>query len=134
MAYWLVKSEPSVYGWEHLLKDKSTSWTGVRNYAARINLRAMKKGDKVLYYHSNEGMEIVGIATISKEAYQDSTTEDPKWVAVDIKPFKTLKKPVPLSVVKADKRLGEMALVRLGRLSVQPVTAKEWEIIMELAK
>ncbi|MEO6917354.1 MAG: EVE domain-containing protein [Chitinophagaceae bacterium] len=133
MAYWLVKSEPSVYGWEQLLKDKSTSWTGVRNYSARIHLRAMKKGDKAFYYHSNEGMEIVGIATVAREAYQDGTTDDPRWVAVDLKPSKTLKKPVPLSVVKADKRLENMALVRLGRLSVQPVTAEEWEIIMTYA-
>jgi len=92
----------------------------------------MKKGDEVLYYHSNEGMEIVGIAKIDKEAYQDPTTKD-EWVAVDLKPFKKLKTPVALSQVKTDKRLSEMALVRLGRLSVQPVTEKEWKIIMELA-
>jgi predicted RNA-binding protein with PUA-like domain len=132
MNYWLVKSEPSVYSWEQLVKDKKTTWDGVRNYAARIHLRAMKKGDEVLYYHSNEGMEIVGIAKIDKEAYQDPTTND-EWVAVDLKPFKKLKTPVALSQVKTDKRLSEMALVRLGRLSVQPVTEKEWKIIMELA-
>jgi len=132
MNYWLVKSEPSVYSWEQLVKDKKTTWDGVRNYAARIHLRAMKKGDEVLYYHSNEGMEIVGIAKIDKEAYQDPTTND-EWVAVDLKPFKKLKTPVALSQIKTDKRLSEMALVRLGRLSVQPVTEKEWKIIMELA-
>ena len=133
MAYWLVKSEPSVYGWDEFVKDKQTFWSGVRNYAARINLKAMKKGDEVLFYHSNEGMEIVGIAKVSKEFYQDPTTDDQRWVAVDLKPIKKLKKPVGLTQIKADKRLQEMALVRLGRLSVQPVTEKEWKIIMELA-
>jgi len=133
MSYWLVKSEPSVYGWEQFVKDKQTFWSGVRNYAARIHLKSMKKGDEVLFYHSNEGMEIVGIAKITKEFYQDPTTEDTNWVAVDLKPVKKLKNPVTLSQIKADKRLQEMALVRLGRLSVQPVTEKEWKIIMELA-
>ena len=133
MSYWLVKSEPSVYGWDEFVKDKQTFWSGVRNYAARINLKAMKKDDEVLFYHSNEGMEIVGIAKITKEFYQDPTTEDTNWVAVDLKPVKKLKNPVTLSQIKADKRLQEMALVRLGRLSVQPVTEKEWKIIMELA-
>jgi predicted RNA-binding protein with PUA-like domain len=132
MNYWLVKSEPSVYSWDQLVKDKKTTWDGVRNYAARIQLRAMKKGDEVLYYHSNEGMEIVAIAKVDKEAYQDPTTTD-EWVAVDLKPYKKLKNPVSLAQVKTDKRLSEMALVRLGRLSVQPVTEKEWKIIMELA-
>ncbi len=131
--YWLVKSEPSVYGWEQLVKDKKTSWDGVRNYAARNHLKAMKKGDEVLFYHSNEGMEIVGIAKVDKEFYQDPTTDDANWVVVDLKPHKKLKKPVTPTQIKADKRLQEMALVRLGRLSVQPVTEKEWKIIMELA-
>ena len=133
MAYWLVKSEPSVYGWDEFVKDKQTFWSGVRNYAARINLKAMKKGDEVLFYHSNEGMEIVGIAKITKEFYQDPTTEETNWVAVDLKPVKKLKNTVTLSQIKADKRLQEMALVRLGRLSVQTVTEKEWKIIMELS-
>ncbi|MDB5223354.1 MAG: hypothetical protein JWN83_2021 [Chitinophagaceae bacterium] len=133
MSYWLVKSEPNVYGWDELVKEKQTVWSGVRNYAARIHLKAMKKGDEVLFYHSNEGMEIVGIAKVSKEFYQDPTTEDTNWVAVDIKPVKKLKHPATLSQIKTDKRLQEMALVRLGRLSVQPVTEKEWKIIMELA-
>ncbi len=131
--YWLVKSEPSVYGWEQLVKDKKTSWDGVRNYAARNHLKAMKKGDEVLFYHSNEGMEIVGIAKVDKEFYQDPTTDDANWVVVDLKPHKKLKKPVTLTQIKADKRLADMALVRIGRLSVQPVTEKEWKIIMELA-
>lgn len=134
MAHWLVKSEPDVYSWDQLVKDKKTAWTGVRNYAARINLRAMKKGDKVLYYHSNAGMDIVGIATVVKEAYQDPTVDDDRWVAVDIKAGKKLANPVSLATIKKDKRLQEMALVRLGRLSVQPVTDEEWDIIMELSK
>lgn len=133
MAYWLMKSEPFKYAWEQLLKDKKTFWDGVRNYAARNNLRAMKKGDQAFFYHSNEGVEIVGIAEIVKEAYQDPTTEETAWVAVDIKPSQTLKKPVSLATIKADKRLANMALVKLGRLSVQPVTEKEWKIILELA-
>ena len=133
MAYWLVKSEPFKYSWDQLEKDKQTFWDGVRNYAARIHLRAMKKGEQVLFYHSNEGLAIVGIAKVAKEHYQDPTTEDDAWVAVDLKPFKKLKKPVSLEQVKADKRLSNMALVRLGRLSVQPVTDEEWQIIMELA-
>ncbi len=133
MAYWLVKSEPSAYSWEQFEKDKETQWTGVRNYAARLNLRAMKKGDEVLYYHSNEGLEIVGIAKVAKEAYQDPTTDDERWVAVDLKPYKRLKHPVSLTQIKEDRRLANMALVRLGRLSVQPVTDEEWKVVMELA-
>ena len=133
MAYWLVKSEPSVYSWDQLVKDKQTFWSGVRNYAARINLRAMKKGDEVLYYHSNEGVEIVGIAKVLKEAYQDPTTEDDRWVAVDLKPVRKLKTAVPLEVIKKDKRLANMDLVRLGRLSVQTVKENEWKIIMQMA-
>ena len=133
MAHWLVKSEPSVYSFDQLIKDKSTCWSGVRNYAARLHLRAMKKGDEVLYYHSNEGMEIVAIATISKEAYQDPTTDDERWVSVGLKAVKRLKNPVSLDAIKQDKRLKDMALVRISRLSVQPVTDKEWAAVMELA-
>ena len=133
MAYWLVKSEPSVYSWDKFVTDKQTFWSGVRNYAARINLRAMKKGDEVLYYHSNEGVEIVGIAKVIKEAYQDPTTEDDRWVAVDLKPVRKLKKAVPLDIIKKDKRLANMDLVRLGRLSVQTVKDDEWKMIMEMA-
>ncbi|MEJ7768499.1 MAG: EVE domain-containing protein [Chitinophagaceae bacterium] len=134
MTYWLVKSEPSSYSWDQLKKDKQTTWEGVRNYAARNHLKAMKKGDEVLFYHSNEGVEVVGIAKVSKEFYQDPTTDDTNWVVVDLKPLRKLKKPVALATIKADKRLAEMALVRLGRLSVQPVTAEEWKVIMELAQ
>jgi predicted RNA-binding protein with PUA-like domain len=133
MNYWLIKSEPFKYSWEQFVKDGQTFWDGVRNYAARNNLRAMKKGDLTLWYHSNEGTEIVGIAKVVKEAYQDPTTDDPAWVVVDFKPYKKLKKPVTLAQVKADKRLAGMDLVRLGRLSVQTVKEEEWKIIMEMA-
>ena len=133
MSYWLVKSEPSTYSWEQLEKDKQTTWDGVRNYAARNHLRSMKKGDEVLFYHSGEGLEIVGIANVAKEPYQDPTTTETIWVAVDLKPYKKLKNPVSLDTIKKDKRLKEMSLVRIGRLSVQPVSEKEWGVIMELA-
>jgi predicted RNA-binding protein with PUA-like domain len=134
MAYWLVKSEPDAYSWQQLVKDKETSWDGVRNYAARIHLRAMKKGDEVFYYHSNEGTDIVGIAKVSKEFYQDPTTDDDRWVSVMIKPVKALKKPVTLAEIKANKKLQNMALVRLGRLSVQPVTDEEWNIVLQMSE
>ena len=133
MAYWLVKSEPDAYSWQQLEQDKQTAWTGVRNYAARGHLRNMKKGDEVFFYHSNEGTDIVGIAKVIKEAYQDPTTDDDRWVCVDIKPQKKLRTSVPLATIKKDKRLAGMALVRIGRLSVQPVTEKEWNIILEMA-
>src|SRR6476620_6567299 len=132
MSYWLVKSEPSVYSFDQLQKEGETIWSGVRNYAARLHLRGMKKGDEVLYYHSMEDLNIVGIAKVSKEAYQDPTTKD-DWSAVDLKPYKKLKKQVSLDQIKKDKRLKEMALVRISRLSVQPVTEKEFKIVMELA-
>ena len=133
MAYWLVKSEPFKYSWEMFVKDGQTFWDGVRNYAARNNLNAMQRGDEVLFYHSNEGLEIVGIAKVVKEAYPDPTTDEEAWVVVDLKPLKKLKKPVSLKQIKADPRLKDMALLRLSRLSVQPVTPEEWKIIMELA-
>src|ERR1043165_7413308 len=133
MSYWLVKSEPSSYSWEQLEKDKEKVWSGVRNYAARLHLRNMKKGDEVFFYHSNEGTNIVGIAKVVKEHYQDPTTDDDRWVAVDLKAYKKLKNPVSLETVKKDKRLANMALVRIGRLSTQPVTDKEWAAVMELA-
>lgn len=133
MNYWLIKSEPFKYSWEQFEKEGQTFWDGVRNYAARNNLRAMKKGDLVFWYHSNEGLEIVGIAKVVKEAYQDPTTEDPAWLVVDFKPYKKLKTPVGLAQIKTDKRLADMDLVRLGRLSVQTVKPKEWEIVMEMA-
>jgi len=133
MAHWLVKSEPGTYSFDQLVKDGSTVWDGVRNYAARNHLRAMKKNDEVLYYHSMEGLEIVGIAKVSKEAFANPGSKD-DWSAVELKPVKKLKKPVPLSEVKKHPELKNMALVRLGRLSVQPVTDEEWKIVMDLAK
>jgi predicted RNA-binding protein with PUA-like domain len=133
MSYWLVKSEPFKYSWDQFVADKKTFWDGVRNYGARNNLKAMKKGDEVLFYHSNEGVEIVGIAKVVKEFYQDPTTDEEAWVVVDLKPVKKLKKPVPLALVKVEKRLANMDLVRLGRLSVQTVKPEEWDVVMELA-
>jgi predicted RNA-binding protein with PUA-like domain len=133
MAYWLVKSEPFKYGWERFEKDGKTFWDGVRNYAARNNLKAMKKDDEVLFYHSNEGLEIVGIAKVVKEYYQDPTTKEEAWVVVDLKPVKKLKKPVSLNQIKEEKRLAGMDLLRLGRLSVQSVKDNEWKVIMEIA-
>lgn len=132
MSYWLVKSEPSTYSWEQFEKEKQTCWSGVRNYAARLHLRNMKKGDEVFFYHSNEGTEIVGIAKVLKEAYQDPTTTDDRWIAVDLTPHKKLKSPVTLDIIKKDKRLASMALVRIGRLSCQPVSDDEWKVVMEL--
>ena len=132
MSHWLIKSEPSKYSWDKFVEDKQTFWDGVRNYTARNNLRAMKKGDEVFFYHSNEGLEIVGIAKVAKEAYQDPTTDDTNWVVVDFKPVKKMKKPVSLATIKSDKRLPNIALVKLGRLSVCPITDEEWNIIMEL--
>src|SRR3954464_5101892 len=134
MNYWLVKSEPFKYSWDQLVKDKKTIWDGVRNYAARNNLRTMAKGDHVFFYHSNEGLAIVGIAEVAKEAYQDPTTDDTNWAVVELKPVKKLKKPVTLAQVKSDKRLADMALVKLSRLSVQPVTTDEWMTVLELAE
>lgn len=133
MAYWLIKSEPFKYSWDQFVKDKKTFWDGVRNYAARNNLRAMKKGDELFFYHSNEGLEIVGIAKVVKESYQDPTTDEDAWVVVDVAPVRKLKKPVTLAQIKADKRLANMDLLRLGRLSVGKVTEAEWKVVLELA-
>jgi predicted RNA-binding protein with PUA-like domain len=133
MSKWLVKSEPSVYSYDQLVKDGSTVWDGVRNYAARNNLRAMKKNDQVFYYHSNEGTDIVAIAKVSREAFQDPTIDDETWVAVELKPLKKLKNPVPLAEIKKDAKLKDMALVKNSRLSVQPVTDEEWERVLELS-
>lgn len=133
MSYWLVKSEPFKYSWDQFVKDKQTFWDGVRNYGARNNLKAMKKGDEVFFYHSNEGVEIVGIAKVVKEHYQDPTTEESAWVVVDLKPIKKLKNSVTLAQIKAEKKLADMDLVRLGRLSVQSVKAEEWELVLKLA-
>jgi len=133
MAYWLIKSEPFKYSWDQFVSDGSTFWDGVRNYAARNNLRAMKKGDLAFFYHSNEGLAIVGIAKVVKEAYQDPTTEETAWLAVDFKTYKKLKTPVTLAEIKANPTLVNMALIRLGRLSVQPVLDSEWRLVMDMA-
>jgi len=134
MNYWLVKSEPFKYSWEQFCKDKKTFWDGVRNYQARNNLCAMAKSDEVLFYHSNEGLAIVGIATVAKTAYQDPTTDDTNWVAVDLKPLKALKNTVSLATMKQTPGLENLALIKQGRLSVCPVTPMEYKIILDLAK
>ncbi len=134
MNYWLIKSEPFKYSWDQFEKDKETFWDGVRNYQARNNLRAMKKGDLAFWYHSNEGMEIVGVAKVVKESYQDPTTDDPAWLVVNFKPVKKLKNPISLAIIKADKRLSNMALIKNSRLSVQPVTLEEFDMIMDLSE
>lgn len=134
MKHWLVKSEPFKYSWEQFEKDGKTFWDGVRNYQARNNLRAMKKGDLVFWYHSNEGKEIVGIAKVIKEHYQDPTTDDKNWVVVDLAPFKKLKKPVTLEQIKADEKLQNIGLVRQGRLSVMEIQKEEFDYILLLAK
>lgn len=132
MQYWLVKSEPFKYSWEKFNTDKKTFWDGVRNYQARNNLMAMKKGDLVLFYHSNEGMEVVGIAKVVKEHYPDPTTDDTRWVVVDLAPHKALKKPVTLQQIKADPLLDQIGLVRQSRLSVMPVKPEEFDRIVAL--
>jgi predicted RNA-binding protein with PUA-like domain len=134
MNYWLVKSEPFKYSWEQFEKDKQTVWDGVRNYAARNNLRGMKKGDLVFWYHSNEGLAIVGIAKVSKESYPDPTATEGDWSVVELKPFKKLKKPVTLEQIKTDKRFATMDLVRLSRLSVGIVKPEEFDWILALAE
>ncbi len=134
MQYWLVKSEPFKYSWQQFVTDKVTFWDGVRNYQARNNLRAMQKGDEVLFYHSNEGLEIVGTAKVVKEHYQDPTTEDTNWVVVDLKAVKPMKKPVTLAAMKTEPRLEGLALIKQGRLSVCPVTPGEWAVIMEMGE
>jgi predicted RNA-binding protein with PUA-like domain len=132
MNYWLVKSEPFKYSWDQFVADKITFWDGVRNYAARNNLRAMSKGDSVLFYHSNEGLAVVGIAEVAKEAYQDPTTDDANWVVVDLKPIKPLPVPVTLAAIKAEPSLENMQLVKLSRLSVAAVTEVEYNIVLQM--
>ena len=131
MNHWLMKTEPSTYSWEDLMRDKKTGWDGVRNYQARNNLKAMKKGDLVFIYHSMDDKAIVGIAKITKENYPDP--KDNEWVAVEIAPVKKLKKPVTLAQIKADKRFTNMALVKSSRLSVQPVRAEEFDLVIALS-
>lgn len=133
MAYWLVKSEPSVYSFDEFTREKATSWTGIRNYAARIHLMAMEKGDKVLFYHSNKGMEIVGTAKVVRTFYDDPTSTDRNWVTVDLAAGKKLRKAVSLETIKSDPLLKKMELVRISRLSVCPVREEEWDRIMDLS-
>jgi predicted RNA-binding protein with PUA-like domain len=130
--FWLVKSEPEAYSWANLLKDGSTSWTGVRNFQARNNLRAMKKGDAVFFYHSVSDKQVVGVATVAKEAYPDSTAEEGDWSTVDLKPLKALKQPISLDQMKADPILKEMKLIRQSRLSVTPVTENQAQRLLEI--
>ncbi len=134
MNYWLVKSEPFKYSWEKFEKDKLTTWDGVRNYQARNNLREMQLGDQVLFYHSNEGKEIVGIAEVVRESYQDPTTEDTNWLVVDLKPVKKLKKTVTLEQIKSNDLLSNIGLIRQGRLSVMKVEKMEFDTIIKLSK
>lgn len=133
MKHWLVKSEPFKYSWSQFLKDKKTVWDGVRNYQARNNLKEMKKGDLVLWYHSNEGMEIVGVAKVVKEYYQDPTTTETAWVVVELAPFETLKKTVTLAQIKADKKLQNVGLIKQPRLSVMAVQKDDFDYILQLA-
>lgn len=128
----MVKSEPFKYSWEQFNKDGETFWDGVRNYQARNNLKAMQKGDLVLFYHSNEGKEVVGIAKVVKEFYQDPTTDDARWVVVDLAPVETFKTPVTLEKIKEDELLQDVALVRQGRLSVMPLKVEEFDRIVAL--
>ncbi|NEW88431.1 MULTISPECIES: EVE domain-containing protein [Rhodopseudomonas] len=134
MAYWLVKSEPSVWSWDQQVAKGAAgeAWTGVRNHSAKLHMVAMRRGDRAFYYHSNEGKEIVGIAEIIREAYPDPTDASGKFVCVDIKAEKPLKTPVTLAAVKAEPRLAEMALLKYSRLSVQPVTAEEWKLVCKM--
>jgi predicted RNA-binding protein with PUA-like domain len=132
--FWLVKQEPSAYSWANFLADGKTAWTGVRNYTARNNLRAMREGDAVFFYHSVVGKEIVGVAKIVREAYPDPTAKEGDWSAVDLAPEKPLPNPVTLEEIKRNSKLKEMALLRLSRLSVQPVTAAQFEEILRMAR
>jgi predicted RNA-binding protein with PUA-like domain len=133
MAHWLIKSEPSAYSWQQFVKDKKTSWTGVRNAQAAINLRGMKPGDRCFFYHSNEGKEIVGIAEVAKAAYPDPTDKDGKAVTVDVKAVEPVKTPVTLAAIKADPRLKDFGLVRQSRLSVVPVSDEQWKLILKMS-
>ena len=133
MSYWLAKSDPDTYGWPELVRDGKTSWDGVRNFTARNNIRAMKPGDLVLFYHSGKEKSVVGAMKVLSEAHPDTTSEE-DWSAVDVAPAWALKSPVPLSKIKAEPALRNMQLVRLGRLSVMPVEKKEFDIIVSMGE
>lgn len=134
MKYWLIKSEPFKYPWSQLLKDKTTYWDGVRNYQARNNMKLMELGDPLLYYHSNKGKEVVGVAVVVKEHYQDPTIDDDRWVAVDVKPVKSLEHPVTLKEIKANPNLEGIGLVRQMRLSVVELTEAEFNEILRMSE
>lgn len=133
MNYWLVKSDPDTYGWEHFEKDGKTDWDGVRNYQARNNIAEMKKGDKVLFYHSVTTRDVVGIAKVSRTSFQDSTTNDDRWLAVELEADKKLKNPVNLKDIKKHKDLQDIALIKQSRLSVMPLTKNEYETIIAMS-
>jgi len=132
MKYWLVKQEPSKYSWQQFVKEGGTFWDGVRNYQARNNLSAMKTGDRVFFYHSVVGKEILGIASVTREAYPDPTAKGEDWVVVDLKPLQALCKPVSLEMIKAHPDLAHIALIKQSRLSVMPVSAGEFKTILKL--
>ena len=134
MAHWLIKSEPSAYSWDQLVKDKRTSWTGVRNFQAAANLKAMKVGDRCFFYHSGEGKEIVGIAEVTKAAYPDPTDKTGKAVTVDLKAVEPVKQPVTLAAIKADPKFKDFKLVRQSRLSVVPVDDAHWKLILKMGE
>lgn len=134
LGYWLIKSEPFKYSWDQFVADGSTYWDGVRNYEARNNLRSMKKGDLALYYHSNKGKEVVGIARITAESYQDPTTEDDRWLVVDLEPVVPLQKAVTLADIKSDPALQEIALIKKSRLSVVPIEKRDFQQILKRGK
>jgi predicted RNA-binding protein with PUA-like domain len=136
MAHWLFKSEPDVWGWDHQAARGAAGeeWHGVRNYQARNNMRAMRLGDLGFFYHSRQGLEIVGIVEVSALSHPDSTSDDPRWDCVDIRALRPLAVPVTLETIKLDPRLAEMVLVKNSRLSVQPVTPEEWRVVCELGK
>ena len=134
MNYWLVKQEPTAYSWDDFVKDGKTAWTGVRNFQARNNLRSMKAGDRVLFYHSVTDKAIIGEAEVVRESFTDPTATEGNWIAVELKPIKTLRRRVSLDEIRADKKLSQLALVRSPRLSVMPVTAEEYRAILALSK
>jgi predicted RNA-binding protein with PUA-like domain len=132
--YWLVKSEPETYSWDTFVRDAKTDWTGVRNYSARIHLNAMRPGDRVLYYHSGDEKAVVGTAEVTKAAFPDTTADEPGWVAVELKAGAALAQPVTLAAIKAEPALAKMTLLRISRLSVQPVAKAEFERVVKMGK
>jgi predicted RNA-binding protein with PUA-like domain len=131
-SHWMVKQEPDAYSWHDLVRDEKTDWTGVRNYQARNNLREMKTGDRVLFYHSGKDKAVVGVAEVVKSAYPDPTSDDPQWVAIDIKPVKEFARPVPLPAIRYDKRLSGLPLIRQSQLSVMPLTKDEFDVLVAM--